>query len=101
MPIKGSRYLSGITFSNDNGREPMFCGMRPRSIGQATAVLEYRVKGGDRLDLLSLFFYNNDRKWWRILDANPWVVFGADLSLASCVGETLLIPKLIEQGGSP
>jgi nucleoid-associated protein YgaU len=76
-------------------------GLRPRPIGQATPVLEYRVKKGDRLDLLSLYFYNNDRKWWRILDANSWVVFGADLSLESCVGEILLIPALIEQGGNP
>ncbi len=101
MPVKGSRYQNSVPFKGENGREPLFLGLRPRSIGQATAVLEYKVKKGDRLDLLSLYFYNNDRKWWRILDANSWVVFGADLSLENCVGETLLIPALIEQGGSP
>lgn len=98
MPVKGSRYEKPVPFSG--AKEPLFLGMRPRAIGQATPVLEYRVKEGDRLDLLSLYFYNNDRKWWRILDANPWVIFGADLSLESCIGETILIPALVEPGGT-
>jgi len=101
MPVKGSRYQDGVVFKGENGREPRFRGLRPRPIGPATAVLEYQIKAGDRLDLLSLYFYNNDRQWWRILDANPGVIFGADLSLASSIGETLLIPALIEPGGKP
>lgn len=100
MSVKGSRYGNSMPFSGESGTEPSFRGMRPRSIDEATPVLEYRVKEGDRLDLLSLYFYNNDRKWWRILDANPWVMFGADLSLESYVGETILIPALVESGGA-
>lgn len=100
MPVKGSRYEASMPFSGENGAKPPFFGMRPRSIGQATPVLEYRVKEGDRLDLLALYFYNNDRKWWRILDANPSVMFGADLSLESYAGEIILIPTLVEPGGA-
>jgi len=103
MPVKGSRYEKGVAFAgdtdNETGRKTMFRGTRPRPIGPASPVLEYTVKEGDRLDLLSLYFYNKDRKWWRILDANPDIIFGADLSLAHYVGETILIPVLTEPGG--
>jgi hypothetical protein len=100
MPAKGSRYQDAVFFRGENGEAPKFRGQRPRAIGAASAVLEYRIKEGDRLDLLALYFYNNDRKWWRLLDANPWVIFGDDLSLAPYVGETLFIPAVLEQGGS-
>ena len=54
---------------------------------------------GDRLDLLALYFYVDSRKWWRILDANPEIVFGADLTLEDYIGETILIPRATEPGG--
>lgn len=61
-------------------------------------MLEYTVQEGDRLDLLALHFYNNMYRWWRILDANPQIVFGADLLLEKNVGETILIPRSVEPG---
>lgn len=97
MAMKGSRYERGDLFVT--GAEAPFKGYRPRLISTATPVLEYRVKEGDRLDLLALYFYKNDRKWWRILDANPSIVFGADLSLDSSIGEIILIPGVTEPGG--
>jgi len=100
MAAKGSRYIKTIFFKGEGDGAPLFLGTRPRAIDQATPVLEYRVKEGDRLDLLSLYFYNNDRKWWRILDANPQVVFGGDLSLEDFVGEVIFIPALVENRGS-
>jgi len=99
MPVKGSRYEKGLAFVRGDGDVAVFRGRRPRVIGLASPVLEYTVKEGDRLDLLSLYFYNNDRKWWRILDANPEIIFGADLSLANYVGESIFIPALTETGG--
>ncbi len=96
---KGSRYESAREFAGENGKEPVFGGIRPRKIGPATGVLEYTVKEGDRLDLLSLHFYNNTRRWWRILDANPQIIFGADLMLSDYAGETILIPRSTEPGG--
>ena len=96
---KGSRYESAKEFAGENGKEPVFGGIGPRKIGPAAGVLEYTVKEGDRLDLLSLHFYNNTRKWWRILDANPQIIFGADLMLTKYIGETILIPRSTESGG--
>jgi nucleoid-associated protein YgaU len=96
---KGSRYESAKEFAGENGKEPVFGGIRPRKIGSAAGVLEYTVKQGDRLDLLSLHFYNNTQRWFRILDANPQVIFGADLMLEQYIGETILIPRSRESGG--
>ncbi len=99
MIAKGSRYEGAKKFAGENGKEPMFGGIRPRNIGPVAGVLEYTVNEGDRLDLLSLHFYNNSRRWWRILDANPQIIFGADLMLSDYIGETILIPRSTESGG--
>ena len=98
MSVKGSRYQNTLSFSAENGQLPVFEGIRARTIGPATGVLEYIVKENDRLDLLALYFYVDSRKWWRILDANPDIFFGADLTLSEYVGETILIPRAVEPG---
>lgn len=98
MSLKDSRYQNTRTFSTENGQPPVFEGMRSRTIGPATGVLEYIVKEDDRLDLLALYFYVDSRKWWRILDANPEIIFGADLTLSEYIGETILIPRAVEPG---
>lgn len=100
MIRKGSRYDGARAFTGESGEQPLFGGIRPRQIITATGVLEYTVKEGDRLDLLSLHFYNDTRRWWRILDANPQVIFGADLMLSQYIGETILIPRSKEAGGN-
>ena len=94
MIEKGSRYENPLGFTGDNGKDPVFKGIRPRKITTAAGVLEYTISEGDRLDLLALHFYNNSQKWWRILDANPQIIFGADLMLDEYVGETILIPRV-------
>jgi nucleoid-associated protein YgaU len=99
MIEKGSRYEGAEEFTGENDKEPVFGGIRPRKIVPAAGVLEYIVKEGDRLDLLSLHYYNNTRRWWRILDANPQIIFGADLMLSEYIGETILIPRSTEPGG--
>lgn len=98
MIRKGSRYENPKVFAGNNGNAPVFGGIRPREITPAGGVLEYTVQEGDRLDLLSLHFYNNTRRWWRILDANPHIIFGADLMLSKYVGETILIPRSTASG---
>ena len=45
-----------------------------------------------------LHFYDNTRRWWRILDANPEIVFGPDLTLDDNIGATILIPRASEGG---
>jgi hypothetical protein len=99
MSLKGPRYQNAPIFAGVDGGSPLFQGVRPRTIGQAEGVLEYLVKEDDRLDLLALYFYVDSRKWWRILDANPEIVFGADLTLEDYIGETILIPRATEPGG--
>ncbi|HXH72354.1 MAG TPA: LysM domain-containing protein [Mariprofundaceae bacterium] len=100
MIAKGSRYENCRSFASEDGTTGGFAGIRPRPIGPASAVLEYTVKEGDRLDSLALHFYDDAQRWWRILDANPGIVFGADLLLAGYVGEVILIPRSVEPGGS-
>ena len=91
MTRKGSRYENVKPFSSETDID--FSGLRPRKINEATGVLEYSIKEGDRLDLLALHFYNDTRRWWRILDANPHILFGADLMLDDSVGQIILIPR--------
>ena len=98
MISKGSRYENAREFASEDGNDPVFGGIRPREIYFATGVLEYSVKEGDRLDLRSLQFDNNTHRWWRILDANPQIIFGADLMLEQYVGESILIPRSMEPG---
>lgn len=85
---KGSRYENTRRFTGT-----AFTGVRPREIEPAAGVLEHRVLAGQRLDLLALHYYNDDRRWWRILDANPDLLHAGDLTLDRLEGETILIPR--------
>ncbi len=98
MSKSRSRYEKSRLFRGEKGGEPIFKGIRPRLLEKAEGVLEYTIQEGDRLDLLALHFYNNMHRWWRILDANPQIVFGADLLLEKNIGETILIPRSVEPG---
>jgi nucleoid-associated protein YgaU len=71
-----------------------FLGLRPRDIGPARGVIEHVITGGDRLDLLARHYYNDERLWWRILDANPGLLYAGDLALSSAEGMVLLIPRV-------
>lgn len=102
MRLRGSRYENVKTFAPADPAEPggapvpPFPGLRARDIGPATGLLEHIVSVADRLDLLALQYYNDDRLWWRILDANPGLLFGADITLSDLEGATLLIPRARE-----
>ena len=94
--MKKNRYHNTTRFVSD-GSSDVFPGYRPRAIVTPQGVLEHEVKAWDRLDLLAINYYNDGQKWWRILDANPQINFGADVHFrdgdASLVGTTILIPK--------
>lgn len=107
MFLKGSRYETARAFVSEDGSVP-FPGVRARPIGPAPPVLEHTVQAGDRLDRLARHYYNDGRLWWRIVDANPEVFYGADLlrdeaaempiaggtlSLERMVGRAILIPR--------
>lgn len=96
MFIKGSRYESAQNFERRANEAELFRGVRPRKIGHAGGVIEHMVRVGDRLDLLARHYYNDDRLWWRIVDANPEFLFGNDMMVEAMRGMTLLIPKARE-----
>ena len=97
--MQRSRYAKTPPFRASPGQPRIFPGIRPRVPGKATAVLEHTLKSTDRLDLLAIHYYNDARKWWRILDANPEILCGADLSDPALVGTVILIPPAEEPGG--
>jgi nucleoid-associated protein YgaU len=92
MLTKKSRYKNALSFTALADGSEVFPGIRARAIGDATGVIEHEVQAGDRLDQLARHYYNDDRLWWRIVDANPEFIFGLDL-LNAAVGAVILIPK--------
>jgi len=93
MIKKGSRYETSRLFVADGQNATDFHGVRARDIRPTEGVLEHSIREGERLDLVALYYYNDPRLWWRILDANPHILCAADLMLdSSLVGTVLLIP---------
>jgi len=96
MLIKKSRYKEAPLFEpSEDGRE-VFSGVKARAVGDATGVVEHEVQATDRLDLLARHYYNDDRLWWRIADANPQFIFGPCMLGPEMVGQAILIPKIKE-----
>jgi nucleoid-associated protein YgaU len=93
---KGSRYEKSRPFDVTSDGLAVFDGVRPREIGAATGVIEHVIQAGDRLDLLAGHYYNDDRLWWRIVDANPDFLFGGDMVLERMAGQFILVPKARE-----
>ncbi len=94
MFLKTSRYKNSRSFNTDEFGRLAFDGIRPRTIETPDGVVEYIVREGDRLDLLAKNYYNDDRLWWRIADANPQFVFAGCMLDTAMVGDVLLIPKM-------
>lgn len=96
MFSKGSRYEKCQLFTPAQDGSTVFAGIRSRPIGPATGVVEHLVRTGDRLDLLARHYYNDDRLWWRIVDANPDALYGGDLMLTEMEGLVILVPMAKE-----
>ena len=96
MLLKKSRYKTAEPFAPLADGTEVFPGLRAREIGPATGVIEYEVKADDRLDMLARHYYNDDRLWWRIIDANPEFVFGHEALGEEMAGQVILIPKARE-----
>lgn len=79
MLLPNSRYKTTPPFKPSDTAGDAFPGLRPRLIGPATGVIEHVVCEGDQLDQIARHYYNDDRLWWRILDANPQIIFGGGL----------------------
>lgn len=96
MLVKKSRYKDAGAFGPLADGTVVFAGLRPRAIGEAVGVVEHEVRATDRLDHLARHYYNNDRLWHRIVDANPEFVFGPDMLGGEMAGQVILIPKIKE-----
>ncbi len=94
MLSKKSRYKNSRLFEPWPDGTEVFAGLRAREIGPATGVVEHEVQSGDRLDQLARHYYNDDRQWHRIVDANPAFSFGPDMLGKEMAGRVILIPKL-------
>lgn len=97
----GNRYADCPPFDPGPDGTAPFAGLRPRSVTPARPVLEHTLTSTDRLDLLALHYYNDPQLWWRILDANPEILCGADIALADRVGSVILIPAAEDAEGEP
>lgn len=91
---KGSRYVKTRYFKDEGLQDKTFKGTRARNIRKAEGVLEHTLQLGERLDLLALYYYNDDKKWWLILDANPHINNAGDIIVEQYVGETIVIPGI-------
>jgi len=106
-----SRYADAKPFDSEARGDADFRGLRPREIGPATGVVEHVVCAGERLDLLAGDYFNADRLWWRIADANPEFLDAADmvatfadaaeedadpLDRAEMAGDAVLVPRARE-----
>ena len=96
MLVKNSRYKDALFFSPLEDGSEVFAGFRARSIGESSGVIEHEVQLGDRLDQLARHYYNEDRLWWRIVDANPQFTFAAKMLGTDMAGQVILIPKMKE-----
>jgi len=96
MLTKKSRYKKSLPFAPLYKGESVFQGLRSRQIGDAYGVIEHEVLASDRLDQLARHYYNDDRLWWRIVDANPQFCFGPAMLGDAMAGRVILIPKAKE-----
>lgn len=92
MFARGSRYQQTRPYVFEDPTVG-FRGVRPRPIAAAPGVLEHTLRAWDRLDLLALHYYNDPKRWWRIVDANPDILFAGDLHEGDLAGTVILIPR--------
>ena len=98
MFARDSRYHKASPFRFAAGEPVVFAGVRPRPIEPATGVVEHVLRSWERLDQLAQYYYNDPRKWWRILDANPDLLYAGELAGEEQAGRIILIPRA-EEGG--
>lgn len=96
--LRGSRYARTSYFADGDGGNGVFKGTRPRRIEPAVGVVEHVVAKDERLDLIALQYYGDSSLWWRIVDANPDIVFAGDL-MTDRVGTVIVIPRPTGSGG--
>ncbi len=92
MLLKNSRYKNAPLFEAV-GVDGTFRGVRARTVELPEGVIEHTITETDRLDHLAQHYYNDVRLWWRIVDANPDLLFADHLLGPAYVGDVILIPR--------
>ena len=92
MLLKQSRYQATRPFEPQAAPE-VFRGRRARALQTLEGVIEHSITDTDRLDHLAQHYYGDDRLWWRIIDANPQLLFADQLLGEEYVGRVILIPQ--------
>lgn len=87
MIFKTSRYQK-LSDNTENKRLPH------RPIETVDGLLEHTVAGGERLDQIAGYYYNDPSGWWRILDANPDIRSAADFCMGDYAGQAIVIPGI-------
>ncbi len=90
MFLKNSRYKNSKFFEPQ--QEGIYKGVRARKVTTLEGVIEHQVTQYDRLDHLAQHYFNDSRLWWRIIDANPELIFADNLFGPEWVGHAILIP---------
>jgi hypothetical protein len=90
MATGNARYANVPAFAPGPDGSLPFPGLRPRPIGPATPVVEHTIRAADRHDLTVRYYHEDDRLWWRLVDANPEFLVGRDL-FADCLGGVLVL----------
>jgi len=83
---RDSRYLKTPII-----QEAESSGTRPRIIQSTPGVIEHKVTIEDRLDRLAAHYYNDSRKWWLILEANPEIAFGGVFDMGRYANSVIVI----------
>ncbi len=96
MLLKNSRYRKNLRLFEPQNELGVFRGIRPRQVSTLEGMIEHTVTETDRLDHLAQHYYNDNRLWWRILDANPRLLFADNVLGPDYVGEVILIPQAKE-----
>lgn len=100
MVDRQSRYAQTRPFREHAAGAVPFAGMRPRLIRTPDGVIEHLVKAWERTDGLSFEYFGDDRRWWRILDANPDILFAGDVVTDGSSGSSIIIPRTGERGAA-
>lgn len=88
MRRKGSRYENTQPFGSGSSFE----GYREREVKLPAGIVEHTVLHTDRLDLLANAYYKEDRRWWRMMDANAEFLYGFEVLDEEMQGDVISIP---------
>ena len=80
------RYSTTDVWTAQDGDPRPFRGLKPREVTTLLGYVEHELAPGDRLEMLAQDYLGDPRLWWAIAQANPQVIFPADLIYRDMTG---------------